>query len=206
MDTTHYWLFATEYSIWNAAVAALQFWMADPEPHILSDVIEQVYTAFFCSNSAQQLQNQSEEIIFGHFMTTLNDMFEWALTQENEEYESGSESLSTYTPLRRTLRVFHISMSENLSFSPTMPLTTARQHPEHSPRRFRSCSSVCHHLTFSSSDEESPTPDSSPLHGRAEQPSLLPHHMDYQHTPTPNTDGSFQDATAEEEEDFPTAS
>ena len=32
MDTTHYWPFATEYSVWNAAVTALQFWMGDLEP------------------------------------------------------------------------------------------------------------------------------------------------------------------------------
>ena len=28
------------------AVTALQFWMADIKPHILSDAIESVYTAF----------------------------------------------------------------------------------------------------------------------------------------------------------------
>ena len=52
MDTTHYWPFAREYSIWNAAVAALQFWMADLDPQMLSEAIEWVYTTFFCSNSA----------------------------------------------------------------------------------------------------------------------------------------------------------
>ena len=61
---------------------------------------------------------------------------------------------------------------------------------------------------FSSSDEESTvrtnTPDSSPLHGRAEPPLLVQHHMDDHHTSTPGTDNSFQNATAEEE-DFPTA-
>ena len=40
MDATDYWPFAREYSIWNTAVAALQFWMADLKSHILSDVIE----------------------------------------------------------------------------------------------------------------------------------------------------------------------
>ena len=40
MDATHYWPFAREYSIWNAAVAAQQFWMADLEPYILSNAIE----------------------------------------------------------------------------------------------------------------------------------------------------------------------
>ena len=55
MDTTDYWLFAWEYSIWNAAVAALQFWMDDLDPLTLSNAIERVYTAFFCSDSAQHL-------------------------------------------------------------------------------------------------------------------------------------------------------
>ena len=76
MDATHYLPFAREYSIWNAAVAALQLWMEDLKPHILSDAIERVYTAFFCSNSAQQLRNISEEVLFSLFMTTLNDAFE----------------------------------------------------------------------------------------------------------------------------------
>ena len=76
MDATHYWPFAREYSIWNAAVTALQFWMADLEPYTLSNAIEQVYTAFFCSNSAQQLRKISEKVLFGHFVTTLNDAFE----------------------------------------------------------------------------------------------------------------------------------
>ena len=76
MDATHYWPFPREYSIWNATVTALQFWTVDLEPHNLSDAIERVYTAFFCSNSSQQLRNISEEVLFGHFMTTLNDAFE----------------------------------------------------------------------------------------------------------------------------------
>ena len=40
MDATHYWLYAKEYSIWNAAVAALQFWTGDLKPHTLIDAIE----------------------------------------------------------------------------------------------------------------------------------------------------------------------
>ena len=72
MDATHYWPFAREYSIWNAIVTALQFWTADFKPHILSDAIEPVYKAFFYSNSAQQLWNLPEEILFNHFVTTLN--------------------------------------------------------------------------------------------------------------------------------------
>ena len=37
---------AREYSIWNAAIAALQVWTADLKVHILSSAIEQVYNAF----------------------------------------------------------------------------------------------------------------------------------------------------------------
>ena len=38
----HYLLLAVckKYSIWNAAVAALQFWTANLKPHILSDAKE----------------------------------------------------------------------------------------------------------------------------------------------------------------------
>ena len=40
MEATHYWPFAREYLIWNAAVAALQIWTADLKLHILSNAIE----------------------------------------------------------------------------------------------------------------------------------------------------------------------
>ena len=36
----HYWPFAQEYTIWNATVTALQFWIADLKPHILIGAIE----------------------------------------------------------------------------------------------------------------------------------------------------------------------
>ena len=113
MDVTHYWPLAKEYSIWNVAVAASQFWMADLKSHILSDAIEWVYTAFFCSPSTQQLQNLPEEVLFSCFLTTLNDTFERELTQEDEGYESGSERLSIPTLLRRASRIYHVSTNEN---------------------------------------------------------------------------------------------
>ena len=40
MNATDYWLSAREYSIQNTAVAALQFWTAELEPHILSSATE----------------------------------------------------------------------------------------------------------------------------------------------------------------------
>ena len=47
MNPVNYWPMAREYSVWNAAIAALQFWTADLEAHILRSAIEQVYNAFF---------------------------------------------------------------------------------------------------------------------------------------------------------------
>ena len=47
MNVTDYWPVAGEYSVWNAAVAALQFWTADLEVHVLSSATEQVYNTFF---------------------------------------------------------------------------------------------------------------------------------------------------------------
>ena len=106
--------------------------------------------------------------------------------------------------------LYHISTSENLSFNPATPLNAVDPHPAHSLWRLRSHSSVCHHLTFSSFNEESPvrinTPKSSLFHGRVEPASLVLHQKNYHHTFTPDTDDPFQDATAEEEEEyFPTA-
>ena len=47
MDALQYWPFAQEFSIWNAAVSVLQFWMEDLKPHALGYTIGQIYTAFF---------------------------------------------------------------------------------------------------------------------------------------------------------------
>ena len=121
MDTTDYWSFAWEYSIWNAAVTALQVWMADLNPQMLSNTIERVYTAFICSNSAQHLQYIEEELLFSHFITTLNDAFKWELTLEDIGYESGSESLSVPAPLCQEPCPFHVLTQENLSFRPATP-------------------------------------------------------------------------------------
>ena len=73
MNTTDYWLFVREYSIWNTSVATLQFWTADLEPHILSSAIDWVNAAFFYTTSTHLLSNQPEEVLFSHFMPTLND-------------------------------------------------------------------------------------------------------------------------------------
>ena len=88
---------AREYSVWNAAVAALQFWTADLKAHVLSSAKEEVYRAFFYSTSTHILHQQSDDILFGHFMTTLNATFKSKLALEDEGYNSGSEH-SRYPP------------------------------------------------------------------------------------------------------------
>ena len=67
---------AREYSVWNATVAALQFWTADLKAHVLSSAIEQVCNTFFYSTSMHLLHQKSDEVLFIHFMTTLNAAFE----------------------------------------------------------------------------------------------------------------------------------
>ena len=155
MDATLYWPFSREYSIWNAAVAALKFWIADCDPQMLSNAIEWVYTAFFCSNSAQHLRNISEEKLFSCFVTTLNDAFKWELALEDGGYKSGSESLSIPTPLPRARCLHHVSASKNLSFWPATPQA-------HSPQWTDNLSTMCYHLTFEEDDDSSI--DSNPLH------------------------------------------
>ena len=121
MDTTEYWPFACKFSIWNASVAALQYWTVDLDPQTLSTTIKRVYTAFFHSDSAQHLQHVEEEVLFSHFVTTLNGAFEHALPSEDIGYESGSESMKVPTPLHEEPQPYHISTQGNFSFRPAIP-------------------------------------------------------------------------------------
>ena len=187
MDTTDYWPFAREYYIWIAAVAALQFWMADLNPSMFSNAIEWIYTAFFCSDSAQHLIYISEEILFGHFVTTVNDTFEWEFTLEDGGYKSGSESLSIPTPLHWAPWLYHVSTCENLSFGPATPRACSCQQPG-------TLTTVHCHLMFKEDDES--LLDRDMLHTRIEHHSPgehpMPHHLSSTHE-------------EKEEEHFPTA-
>ena len=81
--TTGHLLINSPYG--NASVAALQFQTEDLDPQTLSSTIKRVYTAFFYSDSAQQLWHV-EEVLFSHFVTTSNNAFEQALTSEDIGY------------------------------------------------------------------------------------------------------------------------
>ena len=145
MNVTNYWPIAREYSVWNATVAALQFWTADLKAHVLSNAIEQVYNAFFYSTSTHLLCQQSDEVLFGHFVTTLNAAFVSKLALE-DGYESGSENFNIPTPLRRTSRIHHVPSDENIPFDLATPHSTGISQSH--------CKPVQCKLTFSSSDDE----------------------------------------------------
>ena len=76
MNVTDYWPMAREYSIWNATIASLQFWTADLDSVTLGIATDEVYSTFFYSTSTYTLHQQPDEILFGHFVTTLNAAFE----------------------------------------------------------------------------------------------------------------------------------
>ena len=76
MDVTDFWLMAREHLIWNATIASLQFWTADLDMITLSTATEEVYSAFFYTESTHTLHQQSYKILFTCFVTTLNVAFE----------------------------------------------------------------------------------------------------------------------------------
>ena len=89
-------------SIWNAAIASLQFWTADLDPVTIARATEQVYTTFFYSPSSHTLHQQSDKILFGCFLIALNAVFDQQLSLADEGYESDSDSIDLPTPLRKT--------------------------------------------------------------------------------------------------------
>ena len=146
MNVADYWPMAIEYLIWHTAVATLQFWTADLKAHVLSNAIEQVYNALFYTTSMHVLHQQSEEVLFGHFVTTLNAAFESKLTLEDEGYESRSENFNIPTPLRCTSGILHVSSDDNTSFDPTTQCSTSTSHVHLKPVQCQ--------LSFSTSDDE----------------------------------------------------
>ena len=158
MDIADYWWMAREYSIWNAAIASLQFWTADLIMITLGTTIEEVYPASFYMTSTYTLHQQSDEILFGCFLTTLNAAFERKLVLEDEGYESSSENFNMPTPLRKMLKMHHISSVENALFNPNLatPCSTVQSHLR----------LVCRWLTYSSSDN-SDTSEDTPTASRA---------------------------------------
>ena len=185
----------------ECCIAALEFWTADLKVHALSSAIEQVYKAFFYPTSTYMLCQQSDEVLFGHFVTTLNTAFESKLTLEDKGYESGSKNFNIPTPLRRTSKVHHISSEEHASFDPD-PVTPCGTGIRESP-----CRLVCRCLTFSSSEEDD---EDTPMDETPSPNSTLPvqYHTDTFHqSPSKCTLHKYVTLEADEEdmeEDFQT--
>ena len=116
MNIADYWPMSREYSIWNAAIASLQFSTADLDSVTLSIPTEEVYSAFFYSTSSHTLHQQSDEILFGHFVIALSAAFDQQLALADEGYESGSDTINLSTPLRKMPRIHHLSSTKHASF------------------------------------------------------------------------------------------
>ena len=71
------------------------------------------------------LHQESEEVLFGCFVTALNTAFESKLALQDEGYESGSENFNISTPLRCTSKIHHVSSDDNISFDPSTLYATA---------------------------------------------------------------------------------
>ena len=57
MEAADYWLMASEYGIWNTAIASLQFWAEDLDLVSLGMASECVYTTFFWTNRSHPYAN-----------------------------------------------------------------------------------------------------------------------------------------------------
>ena len=148
MDTADYWPMAREYSIWNTAIASLQFWTEDLDPVTLGRAIEHVYTTFFYSSTSHTQWQHSDETLFGHFFIALNAAFTQQLLLADEGYESGSYTIDLPTPLQKSPCIHHIFGMEHALFNPV--LTTPHSTPQTPPRP------VCRCLPFSSADNHTP--------------------------------------------------
>ena len=142
-----------EYSIWNAAIASLQFWREDLDPVTLGRATEHVYTTFFYTSTSHTLCRQSDETLFGHFAIALNTAFNQQLSLADEGYESGSDTNDLPTPLQKTPCIHHVSSMEHASFNPV--ITTPCSTPQTPPRPVHRC------LSLSSADNH--TSDSTPV-------------------------------------------
>ena len=156
METTDYWLMAQEYSIWNAAIASLQFRTEDLDPVTLGIATECIYTTFFWTSTSHTLCQQSEETLFGHFVIAVNAAFTQQLLLADEGYESGSDTIDLPTPLQKTPHIHHVSSMEHISFNPvsTTPHSTVTITPHSMPQTVPR--PVCRCLSFNSNNNQDP--------------------------------------------------
>ena len=144
---------AREYSIWNAAIASLQFWEEDLDPVTLGEASEWVYYHFFWTPTSHALCQLSNETLFGCFILALNAAFTQQLSLHGEGYESGCNE-DVPTPLCKMPCIHHVSSLEHASFHPahSTPCRPVTYNPTHSPAR-----SVWCHLSFNNDSLDTPT-------------------------------------------------
>ena len=136
MEIAEYWPLAREYSIWNAAIASLQFWAEDLNPVTLQEASERVYYHFFWTPTSHTLCQLPKETLFGCFVLALNAAFTQQLSLQDEGCESGSNK-DVLTPLRKMPCIHHVSSLEHASFNPihSTPHRPVNCNPTHSPAR-----------------------------------------------------------------------
>ena len=141
------------------------------------------------------LHQKPDEVLFTHFMTTLNAAFERKLALEDKSYESGSKNFNIPTPLRRTSRIHHISSVEHESFDPD-PVT-----PHSTSTSESHCRPVHICLTYSSfEDDDDTTTDEIPSPNSA---TPTQYHIDTFQQPSSQY-ATLEAGEVEGEEDFQT--
>ena len=154
METAEYWLMACEYGIWNTTITSLQFWEEDLDLITLGITSECVYTTFFWTPTSHTLWQLPEDVLFGHFIISLNAAFTQQLSLVDEGYESGSNT-DLPTPLWKTPCIHHISNMEDASFDPVHTTPCRPVNTPHYDTQLTSPWPVCHHLAFISDSLES---------------------------------------------------
>ena len=183
METAEYWLMAREYSIWNAAIASLQFWAEDLDPVTLGIASEHVCTTFFWTPTSHMLCQLSEDVLFGCFVIALNAAFTQQLSLADKGYESGSDTNDLPMPLQKTPCILHVSSMDHASFNPvsTTPHSTV---------------TTTHCSTVTTTPRSMPQTPDRPVH------QCLSFSSDTDHTP--DSTPACSDSSDAEEEDFPT--
>ena len=126
---------------------------------------ESVYTTFFWTPTSHTLHQLSEDVLFGHFVITLNAAFTQQLSLADESYESGSNTADLPTPLQKNPHIHHVSSIEHASFDPAhiTPCCPAIilncGSPQTPPRPVHHC--LSHTSNSSDSEEQNSTPEHS---------------------------------------------
>ena len=166
MNATDYWPMAREYSIWNATVAALQFWTADLKAHVLSSTVEQVYNVFFYTTSMHLLHQQSEGSFYlvtswPCLMPPLKANSPWKMKVMRVEVK-----ILTY-PLLSDVLLEYTMFPVMTTFPLTQSLHTVGVPASHIT------SPVWHQLSFNTSDDKDSSADDIPPTGSSIPPQNL---------------------------------